>query len=111
MVQMYLAGHLSREKPDTIEGVLREELILDHLAMKCDAEAELEATRLNAHFAMLFQDPKSQREKMFSRLQVLSALQEGDTSALWRAVQRGNNEGELEALRELWRELHEGGML
>lgn len=112
MVQGYLAGWFTKDAPETLEGILREEMLLTLQAQKNDAEAEDRALQVNLAFASMFKDPEDMRKKMFDRSRVMAAYAEGDLLTLWRSKNKaGTGEGLIQGLRELWHDLREQGML
>lgn len=107
MTKLYLAGHLSAKTPQTLEGQLREEMLMVMLAQQQDADLERDLLFLQTTFPHQFFKPESLKQ-MIRRTRVLQTYREGDVTAMASA---GKAVQGLEELRQLWKIMKEEGIL
>jgi hypothetical protein len=107
MLQAYRAGLLKEKESCRWTSRIREEWMLLLMQQEADAQLGVEITHMEAAFAPLLDKPGQQMKKWRELLNALAEFKEGNPASLIRLRSRGD----LAPLTELWRLMHEQGML
>ncbi len=111
MLRLYRAGLMSAQAPTGVESMLREELLLSSIGQELDAELARAHITVGAHFACAYKEPAKARDHLISRLRTVFAYGEGDSTALLRSKNQQTSLQALSGLTDMWRQLHQQGMV